>query len=146
LNGSVRAGPLRVTIGEMLERIKQSPVVRVARATSERYGDDAGGYLAAAIAYYGFLSFFPLMLLGVSIVGFALDRNPGFQAEVEAALTRSIPGVEALVERSLRAAQESRVAVGVVGLAGLLWSGTGVVGAGRNAVRIVCREEMPRSG
>jgi inner membrane protein YhjD len=130
----------------MLERIKQSAVVRIARATSERYGDDAGGYLAAAIAYYGFLSFFPLVLLGVSIVGFALDRNPGFQAEVEAALTRSIPGVEALVERSLRAAQESRVAVGLVALAGLLWAGTGVVGAGRNAVRIVFREGSPRSG
>jgi len=146
LNGSVRAVPRGVTIGEMLERIKQSAVVRIARATSERYGEDAGGYLAAAIAYYGFLSFFPLVLLGVSIVGFALDRDPGLRAEVEAALTRSIPGVEALVERSLRAAQESRVAVGVVGLAGLLWSGTGVVGAGRNAVRIVFREELPRSG
>ena len=130
----------------MLERIKQSPVVRIARATSDRYGDDAGGYLAAAIAYYGFLSFFPLVLLGVSIVGFALDRNAGLQAEVEAALTRSIPGVEALVEDSLRAAQESRVTVGLVGLAGLLWSGTGVVGAGRNAVRIVFREGPPASG
>jgi inner membrane protein YhjD len=130
----------------MLERIKQSRVVRIARATSDRYGDDAGGYLAAAIAYYGFLSFFPLVLLGVSIVGFALDRNSGLQAEVEAALTRSIPGVEALVEDSLRAAQESRVTVGLVGLAGLLWSGTGVVGAGRNAVRIVFREGPPASG
>jgi membrane protein len=146
LNGSVRAVPRGVTIGEMLERIKQSPVVRIARATSERYGDDAGGYLAAAIAFYGFLSFFPLVLLGVSIVGFALDRSPGLQAEVEAALTRSIPGVEALVGRSLRAAQESRVAVGLVALAGLLWSGTGVVGAGRNAVRIVFREGPPRTG
>lgn len=130
----------------MLERIKQSRVVRIARATSDRYRDDAGGYLAAAIAYYGFLSFFPLVLLGVSIVGFALDRNAGLQAEVEAALTRSIPGVEALVEDSLRAAQESRVTVGLVGLAGLLWSGTSVVGAGRNAVRIVFREGPPASG
>jgi membrane protein len=146
LNGSVRAVPRGVTIGEMLERIKQSAVVRIARATSERYGDDAGGYLAAAIAYYGFLSFFPLVLLGVSIVGFALDRDPGLQAEVEAALTRSIPGVDALVERSLRAAQESRVTVGLVALAGLLWAGTGVVGAGRNAVRIVFREGPPRAG
>ncbi|HEX5877836.1 MAG TPA: YhjD/YihY/BrkB family envelope integrity protein [Actinomycetota bacterium] len=130
----------------MLERIKRSRVAAIAQATSGRYGDDAGGYLAAAIAYYGFLSFFPLMLLGVSIVGFALERNPSLQAEVEAALTRAVPGVEALVERSLLAAQESRVAVGLVGLAGLLWTGTGVVGAGRNAIRIVFREGPPRSG
>jgi membrane protein len=130
----------------MLERIKRSRVVRIAQATSDRYGDDAGGYLAAAIAYYGFLSFFPLMLLAVSIVGFALEWNPDLQAEVEAALTRAVPGVEALVERSLRTAQDSRVAIGLVGLAGLLWSGTGVVGAGRNAARIVFREGPPRSG
>jgi membrane protein len=130
----------------MLERIKRSRLVRIAQATSDRYGDDAGGYLAASIAYYGFLSFFPLMLLGVSIVGFALERNPGLQADAEAALTRAVPGVEALVERSLRAAQESRVAVGLLGLAGLLWSGAGVVGAGRNAARIVFREGPPRSG
>jgi membrane protein len=130
----------------MLERIKRSRVVRIARATSERYVDDAGGYLAASIAFYGFLSFFPLVLLGVSIVGFALNGNPALQAEVEAALTRSIPGVETMVGRSLRAAQESRVTIGLVGLAGLLWSGTGVVGAGRNAVRIVFREGPPASG
>jgi inner membrane protein YhjD len=129
----------------MLERIKRSRVVRIAQATADRYGDDAGGYLAAAIAYYGFLSFFPLVLLGVSIVGFALDRTPGLQEEVQTALTRAVPGVEAVVARSLGAAREGRVSLGVVGLAGLLWTGTGVVGAGRNAVRIVFREgaQMP---
>ncbi|HYZ10994.1 MAG TPA: YihY/virulence factor BrkB family protein [Actinomycetota bacterium] len=129
----------------MLERIKRGRVARIARATADRYGDDAGGYLAAAIAYYGFLSFFPLVLLGVSVVGFALERSPGLQEEVETALTRAVPGVEALVGRSLRVAREGRVSIGLLGLAGLLWSGTGVVGAGRNAVRIVFREgsQMP---
>ena len=132
-------------MGWMLERIKRGRVARIARATADRYGDDAGGYLAAAIAYYGFLSFFPLVLLGVSVVGFALERSPGLQEEVETALTRAVPGVEALVGRSLRVAREGRVSIGLLGLAGLLWSGTGVVGAGRNAVRIVFREgsQMP---
>ncbi len=130
----------------MLERIKRSRVVRIGRATADRYGDDAGGYLAAAIAYYGFLSFFPLVLLGVSVVGFALEGNPDLRAEIEAALTRSVPGVDALVGRTLEAAQEDRVTIGVVGLAGLLWTGTGVVGAGRNAVRIVFREGPQMGG
>src|ERR671918_173695 len=134
-----------VTFGGMLERIKRSRVVRIAQATADRYGDDAGGYLAAAIAFYGFLSFFPLVLLGVSIVGFAFESSPGLQEEVETALTRSVPGVEPLVTQSLRAAREARVSLGLAGLAGLLWTGTGVVGAGRNAVRTVFREgsQMP---
>src|ERR671918_2426592 len=134
-----------VTFGGMLERIKRSRVVRIAQATADRYGDDAGGYLAAAIAFYGFLSFFPLVLLGVSIVGFAFESSPGLPEEVETALSRSVPGVEPMVTQSLRAAREARVSLGLVGLAGLLWTGTGVVGAGRNAVRTVFREgsQMP---
>ncbi len=121
-------------------------MVRRGRAVSDRYGDDGGGYLAASIAYYGFLSFFPLILLGLAIVGFFLAANPALRAEVEAGLTRSVPGVDALVGRNLRAVQDARVAAGVIGLVGLLWSGTGVVGAGRNAVRIVFREGSPRGG
>src|SRR5918996_722216 len=145
LNTPFGARVRRVTFGGMLKRVKRSRVVRIAQATADRYGDDAGGYLAAAIAFYGFLSFFPLVLLGVSIVGFAFESSPGLQEEVETALTRSVPGVEPLVTQSLRAAREARVSLGLVGLAGLLWTGTGVVGAGRNAVRIVFREgsQMP---
>src|ERR671919_213193 len=146
LNGPFGARARRVTFGGMLKRVKRSRVVRIAQATADRYGDDAGGYLAAAIAFYGFLSFFPLVLLGVSIVGFAFESSPGLQEEVETALTRSVPGVEPLVTQSLRAAREARVSLGLVGLAGLLWTGTGVVGAGRNAVRTVFREGSQMAG
>ena len=33
-------------------------------AVVKKYGDDAGGRQAALITYYGFLSIFPLLLLG----------------------------------------------------------------------------------
>ena len=34
----------------------------------KKYGDDRGSQLAALITYYGFLSLFPLLLLGVAIL------------------------------------------------------------------------------
>ena len=40
-----------------------------------KYVDDQGGYLAALITYYGFLSLFPLLLLLASLLGFAAART-----------------------------------------------------------------------
>jgi membrane protein len=130
----------------MLERLKTSRVARVAGAVGERYEEDAGGYLAAAIAYFGFLSLFPLLLLGLSVVGFVLAANPGLREEVAEGLTRAIPGLESLVGRNLEALIESRAGAGVIGLAALLWTGSGVVGAGRNALLRIFREERIQSG
>jgi membrane protein len=36
-------------------------------AVVKKYGDDAGGRQAALITCYGFLSIFPLLLLGVAV-------------------------------------------------------------------------------
>jgi membrane protein len=130
----------------MLERLRNSRVARVAGALGDRYADDAGGYLAAAIAYYGFLSLFPLLLLGLSVVGFVLAGNPGLRREVADGLASAVPGVESLVGRNLEVLIESRAGAGIIGLATLLWTGTGVVGAGRNALLRIFREERIRSG
>src|SRR5688500_14435603 len=102
---------------------------------NERYGEDAGGYLAAAITYYGFLSFFPLLLLALSVAGFLLASRPELQQEVRTAVAEAVPGLQAIVGENLDAIESSRAGAGVIGLVGLLWTGSGVVGAGRNAVR-----------
>lgn len=47
-----------------------------------KYHDDQGTYLAALIAFYGFLSLFPLLLLVTSVLGFALQNNADLQARV----------------------------------------------------------------
>lgn len=112
---------------------------------NERYGEDAGGYLAAAITYYAFLSFFPLLLLALSVAGFLLASRPELQAEVRTAVAEAVPGLQAIVGKNLDAIESTRAGAGVVGLIGLLWTGSGVVGAGRNAIREVHREG-PRKG
>jgi len=48
-------------------------------AVVKKYGDDDGGREAALITYYGFLSIFPLLLLGVAILSRVLTANPELQ-------------------------------------------------------------------
>ena len=126
--------------------LTDNPLVRRARRLSERYGEDAGGYLAAAITYYGFLSFFPLLLLALSVVGFFLASRPELQEEVRTAVAEAVPGLQAIVGKNLDAIESTRAGAGVIGLVGLLWTGSGVVGASRNAVRQVNREGRPAGG
>jgi inner membrane protein YhjD len=126
--------------------LRDRPLIRRSVRMNERYSDDGGGYLSAAIAYYGFLSFFPLVLLALSVIGFVLDARPDLQERMQDAVAESVPGLEALVGRNLQTIADARAGAGVVGLVGLLWTGTGVVGAGRHAVRRVFRDGPPKGG
>lgn len=126
--------------------MRKSSLVRRAVRVNERYGDDGGGYLSAAIAYYGFLSFFPLVLLALSVIGFVLAARPDLEAEMRDAVAGSIPGLRSVVGRNLATIESARAGAGVIGLVGLLWTGSGVVGAGRHAVRQVFRLGPPPSG
>jgi membrane protein len=130
----------------VFERIKDSRVVRTATSVNQRYAEDAGGHLSASIAYYGFLSLFPLALLALSIVGFALNGDPGFRKELEQRVLDAVPGLQTLVGRNLDAVAGASGSIGLIGLAGVLWTGTGVVAASRNAVRQVFRQGPPPGG
>ena len=93
-------------------------------AVIKKYGDDDGGREAALMTYYGFLSIFPLLLLGVAILSRVLDDNPELRQRL---ITATIPAaLHSTVENSL-AALPTLTLPFVVGLIGLLFSGTGVV-------------------
>lgn len=108
-------------------------------AVQGRFGADRGGYLAAAITYYGFLSLFPLLLLAGAVVGFVLAADPGAQDVWVRRLSGALPGLEDLVGRNLQALVEGRAAAGALGLAGLLWSGLGATQAAGYGVSRVFR-------
>ena len=118
-------------------------IARTAKAVTDRYADDSGGYLAAGMAYYGFLSLFPLMLLGLSVVGFVLAGRADLQAEVAEEISQAVPGLEGLIGDNLDRLIAGRAGAGLIGLAALLWTGTGVAGAARNALRRIFRQPLP---
>jgi uncharacterized BrkB/YihY/UPF0761 family membrane protein len=41
-------------------------------AVVKKYGEDQAGQRAALLAYYGFFSLFPLLLVAVTVIGFVL--------------------------------------------------------------------------
>lgn len=51
-------------------------------AVVRKYSDDQGGYLAALLTYYGFLSIFPMLLILVTVLGFLLADTPGLQQQL----------------------------------------------------------------
>ncbi len=93
-------------------------------AVVKKYSDDGGGRQAALITYYGFLSIFPLLLLGVAILSRVLEDHPDLrQRLVDAIVPRALGST---VEHSLVTLPTSTIPF-IVGLIGLLLSATGVV-------------------
>jgi uncharacterized BrkB/YihY/UPF0761 family membrane protein len=93
-------------------------------AVVKKYGDDEGGRQAVLITYYGFLSIFPLLLLGVAALSRVLADHPDLRQRL---ITAIVPkALRSTVESSLATLPTSAIPF-VVGLAGLLLSGTGVV-------------------
>jgi membrane protein len=89
-----------------------------------KYLDDDGPREAALITYYGFLSLFPMLLLGVAAVSRVLSRRPELRQELIAAIVpRALqPGIES----SMASLSASSTAL-ILGVVGLVFSGTGVV-------------------
>src|SRR5450631_3116266 len=93
-------------------------------AVVKKFGDDEGGREAALITYYGFLSIFPLLLLGVAVLSRVLADNPELRQRL---ITAIVPqALQSTVESSVTALPTSTVPF-IAGLIGLLFSGTGVV-------------------
>ena len=106
-----------------------------------KYIDDSGGYLSALIAYYGFVSFFPLLLLLTTSLGFALAGDPHLQHQVLTSALRQFP----VVGKQL--SDPTRIGGGpvglIVGIVGSLYGGLGVAQAVQYAMNTAWR--VPRN-
>jgi membrane protein len=99
----------------------------------QRVGAVGGGPLASSIALGGFLSLFPLLLVGVAVLGFVSAGRTDFPARVVDQLGLEGEAADQVVE-IIDTAEQSRRAASVVGLVGLGWAGLGVAGALENAL------------
>jgi len=107
-------------------------VIRAVTLYLERNAD----VLAGSITYFGFLALFPSLLLAASVFGFVLADRPELLGEVIAQIIEYIPGAagDQLID-ALKAAIDSRGAVGIVGLLGLLYAGLGWISKLRLAIQ-----------
>jgi YihY family inner membrane protein len=114
-------------------------------AVVKKFGDDQAGNLAAVIAYYGFFSLFPLLLVLVTVLGMVLRNNPDLQTRILDSALANFPVIGTEISRNVHALGGSGVTL-AVGIALTLWSGLGVIKAtqaGMNAVWNVPFEHRP---
>jgi membrane protein len=122
-------------LGALVERFdryqQRHPLLAVPLAVLKKFSDDGAGNQAALIAYYGFFSLFPLLLLFTTILGYVLAGDPGAQDAIRHSVLEQIPiGIH---PASLRGS-----GVGLaVGLVGAALSGLGVTMATQNAFNTV---------
>ena len=68
---------------------QRRPWIAFPYAVVKKFGDDQAGNLAALVAYYGFFSLFPLMLVLVTVLGIVLQGNIELQGGSRAPRSRT---------------------------------------------------------
>lgn len=102
-------------------------------AVQKRYSELNGNYLASSVTLSAFLSLFPLLLFAIAILGFFSAGSPNFAGDVVARLGLTGDARDGIIA-AIATAQRSRKAASVIGIAGLLWSGLGLVAAVQYAI------------
>jgi YihY family inner membrane protein len=82
------------------------------------------------MAYYGFFSLFPLLLVFVTVLGFVLQGDPSLQASVKANVAAEFPYIGS--QLGIGSIQGNTTAL-IIGIVGSLWGGLAVTGASQNA-------------
>jgi uncharacterized BrkB/YihY/UPF0761 family membrane protein len=96
----------------------------------KKYGDDNGGVLAASLAYSGFISLFPLLLVLVTVVGLAASADASFRQQMVDAVAGQVPLIGHQLTGNVHALQRSSVIGLVIGLAGVIGGATGLAQSG----------------
>jgi membrane protein len=113
-----------------------------------RHSDVVGGQLAAAITYFGFLSFFPLLALGFAIVGYVSEVYPQAQDDVVAAVQDAFPSLvgSGKGQLDIQDVIDARGSAGVIALVGLAYAGLGWLDSLRDALNRVFIADGPALG
>ena len=117
----------------LLERLspRRWRPTRFALDIQDRYSELHGGELASAITLSAFLSLLPLLLVGIAVFGFfsaASSKDLAVETINSLGLDTSSDTAN-LITEAVQTAETSRKAASAVGLAGLLWTGLGLVNA-----------------
>jgi YihY family inner membrane protein len=115
---------------------QRTPWLSFPYAVLKKFGDDQAGNLAALIAYYGFFSLFPLMLVLVTVLGMVLQGNLELQEWIRSSALANFPVIGQEIDHNVRALGGSGVTV-AIGVALALWAGIGVLKVMQTAMNAV---------
>jgi membrane protein len=121
---------------------QRSPRLGFVVAMIGRYSDQQGSQMGALIAYYGFFSLFPLLLVFVTVLGFVLEGDHATQESVLHSTLSQFPIIGNQLQSNVHTLKGSVPAL-VIGLIGATWAGLGITGAAQSAFNKVW--EIPRA-
>jgi len=101
-------------------------------AVVKKFSDDQASQMAALIAYYGFFSLFPLLLVFVTVLGFILEGNASAQNSVLHSTLSQFPIIGNQLQKNVGSLKGSAASL-AIGLFGSLFAGLGITGATQNA-------------
>lgn len=105
-----------------MERAQQTLPARILTA----YGESQAGNYALALAFTGFMSIFPLITGALALIGLAI-RDPSTEAHIQKLVIDSFPfSAQAELERALNGVKQSAGWLGLVTIAGLVWSASSI--------------------
>jgi YihY family inner membrane protein len=126
--------PAAMSITDVLHsldrRQQESRRASFVAAVIKKFSEDQAGQLAALIAYYGFLSLFPLLLVLVTVLGFVLQGDPHDQQKILNGTLGQFP----IIRDQLKLHSLKGSALGLaVGIVGALLAGMGITNATQQA-------------
>jgi membrane protein len=107
---------------------ERRPWLRVILDVQKRFGELHGNNLSASIVLQAFLSIFPLLLVVIAVVGFFSASGHDLAGRLIGQLGLNGDAARA-VSDAMHVAERSRRVASVIGVAGLFWSGLGLVDA-----------------
>ena len=122
---------------------RRAPRLGFVVAVIKKFDDDQASQLGALIAYYGFFSLFPLLLVFVTLLGFALQGDPSAQESVLHSTLSQFPIIGTQLQSNVHSLKGSFVAL-AIGVVGSLIAGLGVTGATQNAFNKVWQVPVRR--
>jgi membrane protein len=102
---------------------KARDIYNIFRASAKSFQQEGGARGAAGMAYYTLFSLFPLLIVMVTIGSFFVDDSQA-SSRVTQLVISVIPVGQDLVERNIERILVLRNSIGILGLVGLLWSGS----------------------
>jgi YihY family inner membrane protein len=109
-----------------------------------KFSDDRAGRLAALIAYYAFFSVFPALLAMVTVLGFVLEDNDELRQDIADSALGQFPIIGDQIASSVADPLAGNPIALVVGLAGAIWAGMGMIQAAQDAMNEVWAVERAK--
>lgn len=121
------------------------PLIRFIVDVLKKYNKDHSTLFAAAISFFGLLSFVPLLIFGVGIFGYVIGSHDQAFDSVIKFLNSFLPASSKSIETYLRNLSTQSTLLSGIGIIGLLWSGTQVFVILQQVINVAMEVKTPVS-